>query len=224
MSLLRTPEDRELSRQLEAIGFGFFILIFFIMIGVDFNLPARLSLIIAAAAIGKKLGIIDESVNAGVILVAIATVMAAPLAFLRVFQAPGVKVEQSMVRDSELAAPSPVRITVYHDESHPSPSICRSHGVKSSALSFPAAPSARFLRLLAKQHQGALLGSLLTAQFMELAPLPFGLEERIPLPQTFKAIEIVRPGPFYAAVFPSQVPKSENLHIRVIYHHDSANR
>jgi CPA2 family monovalent cation:H+ antiporter-2 len=67
----------------------------------------RLSLIIAAAAIGKKLGIIDESVNAGVILVAIATVMAAPLAFLRVFQAPGVKVEQSMVRDSELAAPSP---------------------------------------------------------------------------------------------------------------------
>jgi Kef-type K+ transport system membrane component KefB len=29
VSLLRTPEDRELSRQLEAIGFGFFIPIFF---------------------------------------------------------------------------------------------------------------------------------------------------------------------------------------------------
>jgi Kef-type K+ transport system membrane component KefB len=152
VSLLRTPEDRELSRQLEVIGFGFFIPIFFIMIGVDFNLPAllsstgalfsvplllvaaiavkiipafvfrlnhtwrevlaagilmcpRLSLIIAAAAIGKKLGIIDESVNAGIVLVAIVTVTAAPLAFLRIFKAPGVKVEQSMVTDRELARP-----------------------------------------------------------------------------------------------------------------------
>ena len=152
VSLLRTPEDRELSRQLEAIGFGFFIPIFFIMIGVDFNLPAllsstgalfsvplllvaaiavkiipafvfrlnhtwrealaagilmcpRLSLIIAAAAIGKKLGIIDESVNAGIVLVAIVTVTAAPLAFLRIFKTPGVKVEQSMVTDSEFVAP-----------------------------------------------------------------------------------------------------------------------
>ncbi len=151
VSLLRTPEDRELSRQLEAIGFGFFIPIFFIMIGVDFNLPAllsstgalfsvplllvaaitvkvipaflfrlnhtwrealaagilmcpRLSLIIAAAAIGRKLGVIDESVNAGIVLVAIVTVTAAPLAFLRVFPARGVKIEQSMVSDSELAA------------------------------------------------------------------------------------------------------------------------
>jgi len=152
VSLLRTPEDRELSRQLEAIGFGFFIPIFFIMIGVDFNLPAllsstgalfsvplllvaaiavkvipafvfrlnhtwretlaagilmcpRLSLIIAAAAIGKKLGVIDESVNAGIVLVAIVTVTAAPLAFLRIFKTPGVKVEHSMVTDSEFVAP-----------------------------------------------------------------------------------------------------------------------
>lgn len=56
---------------------------------------------------GKKLGIIDESVNAGIVLVAIATVTAAPLAFLRIFQAPGLKVEQSMVTDRALAAPSP---------------------------------------------------------------------------------------------------------------------
>jgi Kef-type K+ transport system membrane component KefB len=134
VALLRTPEDRELASQLEAIGFGLFIPIFFIMVGVDFNLPAllssdgallavpllllaaasvkiipalvfrinhswreslaagilmcpRLSLIIAAAAVGKKLGIIDESVNAGIVLVAIVTVTAAPLGFMRVFLA-----------------------------------------------------------------------------------------------------------------------------------------
>jgi Kef-type K+ transport system membrane component KefB len=152
VALLRTPEDRELSRQFEAIGFGFFIPIFFIMIGVDFNLPAllsstgallsvpllliaaiavkvipafvlrlnhtwrealaagilmcpRLSLIIAAAAIGEKLGVIDESVNAGIVLVAIVTVTASPLGFLRVFPAPRLKASRSMVTDTELAAP-----------------------------------------------------------------------------------------------------------------------
>ncbi len=43
VALLRTPEDTALSNQLEAIGFGFFIPIFFIMVGVDFDLPALLS-------------------------------------------------------------------------------------------------------------------------------------------------------------------------------------
>jgi Kef-type K+ transport system membrane component KefB len=152
VALLRTPEDRELSSQLEAIGFGFFIPIFFIMVGVDFNLPAlvssseallsvpllllaaiavkiipalvfrlnhtwreafaagilmcpRLSLIIAAAAIGEKLGIIDESVNAAIVLVAIVTVTASPLVFLRVFPAPRAKVARSPVTDTGLAAP-----------------------------------------------------------------------------------------------------------------------
>ena len=152
VSLLRTPEDRELSSQLEAIGFGFFIPIFFIMVGVDFNLPAllsstgallsvpllliaaitvkvipglvfrlnhtwrealaagilmcpRLSLIIAAAAIGEKLGVIDESVNAGIVLVAIVTVTSSPLAFLRVFPAPRVKVARAPVSDAGLTAP-----------------------------------------------------------------------------------------------------------------------
>jgi Kef-type K+ transport system membrane component KefB len=151
VSLLRTPEDRALSSQFEAIGFGFFIPIFFIMIGVDFNLPAllsstgallsvpllliaaitvkvipgfvfrlnhswrealaagilmcpRLSLIIAAAAIGEKLGVIDESVNAGIVLVAIVTVTASPLAFLKLFPAPRTKGARSMVDDTELAA------------------------------------------------------------------------------------------------------------------------
>ncbi|HUJ11163.1 MAG TPA: monovalent cation:proton antiporter family protein [Verrucomicrobiae bacterium] len=130
VSLLRDPQDTALAHQLEGIGFGFFIPIFFIMVGVQFNLPAlfgsretlwllplllgaavliklvsglvfrlgfgwrealgagvllsaRLSLIIAAAAIGSELGIISESVNAAIILVAIVTVTAAPPVFLR---------------------------------------------------------------------------------------------------------------------------------------------
>ena len=148
VALLRTPEDRELSSQLEAIAFGFFIPIFFIMVGaisicrLGFvhralvschaahgsrrgqsnsgpwyspikhgerscrrdSVCSRLSLIIAAAAIGEKLGIIDASVNAGIVLVAIVTVTASPLAFFRVFPAP-LKVGRSNATDTELAAP-----------------------------------------------------------------------------------------------------------------------
>ena len=131
VSLLKRSEDEELSHQLESIGFGFFIPIFFIMVGVDFNLAAllesaealilvpflvlaafavkiipalvfklnfswretlgagsllsaRLSLIIAASAIGLRLGVISEAINADIILVAIITVTAAPLIFLRI--------------------------------------------------------------------------------------------------------------------------------------------
>ncbi len=40
VALLRTPADNELVHQLESIGYGFFIPIFFIMVGVDFNLAA----------------------------------------------------------------------------------------------------------------------------------------------------------------------------------------
>ena len=43
VSLFRRPEDEALVHQLESIGFGFFIPIFFIMVGVDFNLEALLS-------------------------------------------------------------------------------------------------------------------------------------------------------------------------------------
>jgi Kef-type K+ transport system membrane component KefB len=131
VSLLRQPEDADLVHQLDAIGFGFFIPIFFIMVGVDFNLTAlmessqvwvlvtlllvaavlvkifpslvfrlsfnwretlgagtllsaRLSLIIAASAIGLRLGVISESVNSAIILVAIITVAFAPLIFNRI--------------------------------------------------------------------------------------------------------------------------------------------
>jgi Kef-type K+ transport system membrane component KefB/Trk K+ transport system NAD-binding subunit len=136
IGLLRTSADAELSRQLEAIGFGFFIPIFFIKVGLEFNLPvllasssalllvpflligailvkmipaltfigafsvrealaagtllsARLSLIIAAAAIGKRLGVIGESVNSAIILVAIVTVTLAPIIFVRLV--PGIR-------------------------------------------------------------------------------------------------------------------------------------
>ena len=131
VSLLRQPEDEGLIHQLESIGFGFFIPIFFIMVGVDFNLEAllnsrqalllvpilllaaflvkflpalvfklrfdwretfgagalmssRLSLIIAASAIGLRLGVISEPINADIILVAIITVTISPLLFLRI--------------------------------------------------------------------------------------------------------------------------------------------
>ncbi len=131
ISLLSTPEDAETMHQLESFGFGFFIPIFFIMVGVDFNLSAlldspeallllpilllaaivvklapalvfklnfgwretlgagsllsaRLSLIIAASAIGLRLGVISDPVNAAIILVAIITVTLAPLIFIRV--------------------------------------------------------------------------------------------------------------------------------------------
>ncbi len=130
VSLLKRPEDSELVHQLDAIGYGFFIPIFFIMVGVDFNLaslissssallvvpfllisaaavellPAlvfktsftwkqtlaagtllssRLSLIIAASAIGMRIGVISEPFNAAIILVAILTVVIAPPLFVK---------------------------------------------------------------------------------------------------------------------------------------------
>jgi Trk K+ transport system NAD-binding subunit len=130
VSMLKRPEDAELEHQLNAIGFGFFIPIFFVMVGVEFNLgallespealllapllilaalavkfipslvfkfafswretfgagailSARLSLIIAAAAIGLRLGIVSESINAAIVLVALVTVSIAPVLFSR---------------------------------------------------------------------------------------------------------------------------------------------
>ena len=130
ISLLSTSEDEDTMHQLESFGYGFFIPIFFIMVGVDFNLAvllsssqallllplllaaaivvkllpalvfrlnfswretfgagtllsARLSLIIAASAIGLRLGVISEAVNSAIVLVAIITVSLAPLIFAR---------------------------------------------------------------------------------------------------------------------------------------------
>jgi Kef-type K+ transport system membrane component KefB/Trk K+ transport system NAD-binding subunit len=130
LSLMRTPDDAQLGHQLEAIGFGFFIPLFFIQVGVRFDLAAllasssamllvpvlvvaavavkfipsllfrtvfswrealsagallsaRLSLIIAASAVGLRLGIISDSLNSAIVLVAIVTVTLAPLIFNR---------------------------------------------------------------------------------------------------------------------------------------------
>lgn len=133
-SLLNTP-DKEIAREkLDAMGYGFFIPVFFIMVGVDFDLPAllsdpaallltplllvaaflikflaaliyrlnfswretlaagtllsaRLSLIIAASAIGLRIGVITEATNAAIILVAALTSTLAPLLFNAVLPA-----------------------------------------------------------------------------------------------------------------------------------------
>ncbi|MDK2955200.1 MAG: hypothetical protein PWQ57_696 [Desulfovibrionales bacterium] len=118
----------DLRRQLDAIGYGFLIPIFFVMVGATFNLDAlaerpgalglvlsltilallvkmvpallfrlsfswretiaagfltsaRLSLIIAASAIGLRLGLISEGLNSAVILLAIITCLASPILF-----------------------------------------------------------------------------------------------------------------------------------------------
>jgi trk system potassium uptake protein TrkA len=128
VSLLSDRESTTLREKLDAIGYGFFIPIFFIMVGVQFDLPAllgsssalllvplmigiaytvkfipsllfrfqypwretlaagallssRLSLIIAASAIGLELGLISDAINSAVILVAIITVTVSPLLF-----------------------------------------------------------------------------------------------------------------------------------------------
>lgn len=128
ISLLSRPEDKPLHASLDAIGYGFFIPVFFIMVGVQFDLrallsdsgaillaalllvaafaikifgglifrlgfswretlgggallSARLSLIIAAAAIGLRIGAINEATNAAIILVAALTSTFSPLLF-----------------------------------------------------------------------------------------------------------------------------------------------
>jgi Kef-type K+ transport system membrane component KefB/Trk K+ transport system NAD-binding subunit len=128
LSLLSGPRQRQLRESLDAIGFGFFIPVFFLMVGVKFDLPAllrsrrtwllapvlilaaylikiipallfrlrfswkeslggglllssRLSLIIAAAGIGLRLGVIDGPTNAAFILVAAVTATVSPVLF-----------------------------------------------------------------------------------------------------------------------------------------------
>jgi Kef-type K+ transport system membrane component KefB/Trk K+ transport system NAD-binding subunit len=128
LSLFSDREDSPLREKLDAVGYGFFIPIFFIMVGVSFDLPAllesreallslplllivayavklvpallyrvehswretlsagvlmssRLSLLIAAAAIGLDLGAISEAVYSAIILVAVVTCTLSPLLF-----------------------------------------------------------------------------------------------------------------------------------------------
>lgn len=130
VSLLSEGEGSILREKLDAFGYGFFIPVFFVMVGVGFNLPAllssrsalllvplliaiaylvkfgpaliyrlkyswaetlaadallssRLSLIIAAAAIGLELGTISEAINSAIILIAIITCTLSPILFNR---------------------------------------------------------------------------------------------------------------------------------------------
>ncbi|MBN1312747.1 MAG: cation:proton antiporter, partial [Anaerolineae bacterium] len=145
VALLMTPKDAHVTHELETIGYGFLIPLFFIKVGIDFELAAlltspqamllvpllivaavavkvlpglifrlqhgwrevlsgslllsaRLSLIIAAAAIGTRLGIITGPTNAAILLVAILTVTLAPLAF------------SALVPSKELTTHSPIVI------------------------------------------------------------------------------------------------------------------
>ena len=128
LSLASSGSTSALRHKLDGIGYGFFIPIFFVMVGVRFDLPAllesreavilvpfmvlaayliklipsmlfrvffswretfsagfilssRLSLIIAASAIGLELGVISPSLNSSIILVAIITCTFSPIAF-----------------------------------------------------------------------------------------------------------------------------------------------
>ncbi len=128
VSLLSEEAGSSVRPKLNALGYGFFIPIFFVMVGVEFKMDAltetpeslllapalvaiaflvkyagalvyrplfswrevlaigslssaRLSLIIAVAAIGLEIGAITEAANSAIILVATVTVVAAPLAF-----------------------------------------------------------------------------------------------------------------------------------------------
>jgi Kef-type K+ transport system membrane component KefB/Trk K+ transport system NAD-binding subunit len=130
LSLLANNDDREAIHQMEAVGFGFFIPIFFVRVGLTFDLPAlfgsrealllvpllvigaiavkvipalilsreysmqttlaagfllsaRLSLIIAEAAIGVELDILSGPLNADIILVALILATITPLIFNR---------------------------------------------------------------------------------------------------------------------------------------------
>ncbi|MBO8170728.1 MAG: monovalent cation:proton antiporter family protein [Bacillaceae bacterium] len=131
ISLLSRGQTGKIHEKLDAIGYGFFIPIFFIMVGVNFELEqllsstrallmvpililaaylvklipsllfrfrynwretmsggfllsSRLSLIIAASAIGYELGLIDDSINSAVVLVAVITVTLSPMIFNRI--------------------------------------------------------------------------------------------------------------------------------------------
>ncbi len=128
ISMLIQGEEHPVKHQLESMGYGFFIPVFFIMVGVRFNLKAfsvapeiglllvvitlaafgtkivpglvfarafslreglaggallsaQLSLTVAAAEIGFDLGLLDEAMVMVLILMAVVTVMVAPMLF-----------------------------------------------------------------------------------------------------------------------------------------------
>jgi Kef-type K+ transport system membrane component KefB len=143
-SLISGQDDRDEREKLDAIGYGFFIPIFFTMVGVRFNLQAvlesteglvllvwliavaftvkivptlllklrfswretvgggmllssRLSLIIAASAIALSMGLISETVNSDIILLAIITCTIAPFLFNRIYPRKEEKIRSGII-------------------------------------------------------------------------------------------------------------------------------
>jgi Kef-type K+ transport system membrane component KefB/Trk K+ transport system NAD-binding subunit len=164
-SLISEPNDEKIRSKLDAIGFGFFVPLFFVYVGVNFDLraflenrdawvllpelliaafaikfvstlifrfayswketfasgmllSARLSLIIAASAIGIRLGAITESTNADIILVAALTATIAPMGFNIVMVEPDDKKKRAKVifGESELARQVGRELTAHGDD------------------------------------------------------------------------------------------------------------
>ena len=164
-SLISEPNDEKIRSKLDAIGFGFFVPLFFVYVGVNFDLraflenrdawvllpelliaafaikfvstlifrfayswketfasgmllSARLSLIIAASAIGIRLGAITESTNADIILVAALTATIAPMGFNIVMAEPDDKKKRAKVifGESELARQVGRELTAHGDD------------------------------------------------------------------------------------------------------------
>ena len=149
VSLVTTSQDRRVERELEAFGFSFFIPIFFVLVGVGFNLgelmksteamllvpillliafavkfiptlifrfafswretlaagsllSARLSLIIAASLIALERGIVTDSTNSAIILVAVISVTISPLLFTAIIRKPKYALTTSEIGDMTL--------------------------------------------------------------------------------------------------------------------------
>lgn len=163
ISLLKAPQDDGLVHRLEAFGFGFFIPVFFILVGTTLDLrslfeapesllllpvmlvislaikvlPAlvlkryfswrelisggillntHLSLEIAVAVIGVRVGLMDAAANVTVILFAVLTVVAMPLLFSAIYP----QSEQEEKRFKLIAGVSSTGMKVAHE--------LRSHG------------------------------------------------------------------------------------------------
>ncbi len=165
ISLIKTPADNDLVHQLEAFGFGFFIPVFFIMVGAGLDLRAiaaqpqalwllpaflllsvlvkvlpmliarrhlswretlgagvllntHLSLEVAIAVIGLRLGLLDEVSNTTIILFATLTVLIMPLLFGAILPyRPQEQVRRKViVGNSELALKTAQELTAHGDQ------------------------------------------------------------------------------------------------------------
>jgi Kef-type K+ transport system membrane component KefB/Trk K+ transport system NAD-binding subunit len=259
VSLLRTPDDAELAHQLDAIGFGFFIPIFFVMVGVRFNLAAlltstqamvlaplllaaavlvkllpvlvlrlefgwrealsagallsaRLSLIIAASAIGMRLGVIGESVNTSIILIAIITVIFAPLVFVRFAPQPESAKPRPLivVGAGELGLHIAQQLRAHHetvvvvDPDEARVARARQHGLEAimAQAELPNSPAAPFLEE-AQAVLCTLMDTELNYRVCQLARWTYGIDHvlaQVNEPNEFARFEQLGVRPMHAAV------------------------